>query len=89
MFFNWDCRKASANLKKHGISFSEASEVFGDDLSSCVPDPDSSLGEARFLIFGTTLTGSALVVSFTEDSEYVRIISARRMTVAERKAYER
>jgi uncharacterized DUF497 family protein len=42
MFFNWDARKAAANLKKPGVSFSEATEVFGDDLSSCVPDPDYS-----------------------------------------------
>ena len=89
MFFDWDARKAAANLKKHGVSFSEASEVFGDELSSCVLDPDNSLGEARFLMFGTTLAGSTLVVSFTEESDTVRIISARRMTAAERKAYER
>ena len=89
MFFNWDPRKAAANLKKHGVSFSEATEVFGDDFSSCVPDPDNSHGEARFLMFGTTLAGGALVVSFTEDSDSIRIISARRMTAAERKAYER
>jgi len=89
MFFHWDARKAAANLKKHGVSFSEASEVFGDDLSSCVSDPDNSHGEARFLMFGTTLAGEGLVVSFTEDSDSIRIISARRMTTAERKAYER
>jgi len=53
MFFDWDARKAAANLKKHGVSFSEAIEVFGDDFSSCVADPDNSHGEARFLMFGT------------------------------------
>jgi uncharacterized protein len=89
MFFDWDARKAAANLRKHGVSFSEATEVFGDDFSSCVPDPDNSHGEARFLMFGTTLAGVALVVSFTEDSDTIHIISARRMTAAERKAYER
>jgi uncharacterized DUF497 family protein len=89
MFFDWEARKAAANLKKHGVSFSEATEVFGDDFSSCVADPDNSHGEARFLMFGTTLAGVVLVVSFTEDSDTIRIISARRMTAAERKAYER
>jgi len=58
MFFAWDAGKATANQRKHGVSSAEASEVFGDELSSCVPDPDNSLGEARFLMFGTTLAGA-------------------------------
>jgi len=40
-------------------------------------------------MFGTTLADVVLVVSFTEDSDTIRIISARRVTAAERKAYER
>jgi uncharacterized DUF497 family protein len=88
MFFDWDERKAAANWQKHRIFFSEATEVFGDDLSSCVTDPDNSYGEARYLIFGKSLSGKALAVSFTDESDVIRIISARRMTAAERKAYE-
>lgn len=86
--FEWDESKAYINSRKHGVTFWEASEVFCDDLSSFVADPDHSEGEGRFLLFGRSQGGKYLVVSFTERSEIIRIISARRMTPAERKAYE-
>ena len=88
MDFEWDEIKAYANEKKHDISFVEASEVFNDDFSSCVRDPDHSYEEERFLLFGTSLKGTYLVVSYTERMDIIRIISARRMTRQERKAYE-
>jgi uncharacterized protein len=89
MDFEWDERKALANQKKHGVSFLEASEVFADELSSCVHDPDHSEEEERFLLFGVSMKGNFLVVSFTERAETIRIISARTMTRQERNAYER
>jgi uncharacterized DUF497 family protein len=88
MDFEWDEAKACANESKHGVSFLEASEVFGDDLASCVPDPDHSEGEDRYLLFGVSSGGNFLVVSYTERVDAIRIISARRMTAQERKAYE-
>jgi len=88
MDFEWDERKEVANQKKHGVSFLEASEVFADELSSCVRDPDHSDEEERYLLFGVSLKGSFLVVSFTERAETIRIISARTMTRQERNAYE-
>lgn len=88
MDFEWDETKARINEKKHGVSFLEATEVFGDDYSSCVHDPDHSSDEDRYLLFGVSSKGSFLVVSYTERSDTIRIISARRMTGQERKAYE-
>ena len=88
MDFEWDESKADANKRKHGVTFSEATEVFGDELSSFVVDPNHSSGEERLLLFGRTESRKHLVVSFTERAEIVRIISARRMTPSERKAYE-
>ena len=88
MDFEWDPIKAHTNQRKHGVSFTEAAEVFGDDHSSCAQDPDHSQGEERFLLFGTTTGGSHLVVAFTETPQAIRIISARHMTRQERKAYE-
>jgi len=88
MDFEWDAGKARLNEAKHGVSFAEASEVFGDDYSSSVQDPEHSAGEERYLIFGKSRGSTYLVVSFTERSERIRIISARRMTTRERKAYE-
>ena len=89
MDFEWNESKATYNSKKHGVTFSEATEVFGDELSSFVADPDHSYGEERFLLFGKSKRGQHLVVSFTERAEIIRIISARHMTPIERKAYER
>ena len=88
MDFEWDEPKAKANQRKHGITFWEATEVFGDELSSFVVDPDHSPGEERFLLFGKTKKNKYLVVSFTERADVVRVISARRMTPSERRAYE-
>jgi uncharacterized protein len=88
MQFQWDPEKANANETAHGVSFLEASEVFDDDLSSTVPDPDHSADERRYLIFGCSSGGKHLVVSFTERDDRIRLISARTMTPRERKAYE-
>lgn len=89
MDFEWDKEKARVNKKNHGVSFLEATEVFADDHSSCVHDPDHSSNEDRYLLFGVSSKGNSLVVSFTEKLNTIRIISARRMTRQERKAYER
>jgi len=88
MDFEWDESKARRNEHKHGVTFHEATEVFGDDFSSCVLDPGHSRDEERYLLFGMSAIGSHLVVSFTERANTIRIISARRMTPSERKAYE-
>lgn len=88
MNFEWDARKAAANLRKHGVSFFEAVEVFHDDFASTVPNPDHSEDEFRYLAFGVTLASRYLVVSYTERGDTLRIISARTMTPSERKAYE-
>jgi uncharacterized protein len=50
MKFEWDPRKASTNLRKHGVSFDEAMTVFGDFDSITIADPDHSEGEERFII---------------------------------------
>ncbi len=88
MDFEWDPRKAVANGRKHGVAFEEASEVFADDHSSTVADPDHSVAERRYVIFGKTRAGRALVVAFTERGAKIRIINARPMTRLERLAYE-
>lgn len=88
MDFEWDQRKARANLKKHRVSFFRAMEVFRDELSLTVLDPDSSETEVRYLIFGQTIAGKHLVVCFTERDNGIRLVSARHMTPLERKAYE-
>lgn len=88
MRFTWDARKAAANLRKHGVSFEEASTVFRDTLSATGLDPDHSIGEHRFVTFGISKQGRLIVVSHTEEGNTIRIISARLATRQERKIYE-
>jgi len=83
MRFAWDENKAGRNLIKHGVSFEEATTVFGDPLSDTFPDPDHSLDEERFVIIGASEGGKILVVAHTDDGELVRIISAREATHGE------
>ena len=88
MEFEWDPKKARRNEGKHGVSFHEALEVFDDDLSSSFLDPDHSENESRYLIFGQSTARRHIVVSYTERTDRIRLISAREMTLRERKAYE-
>jgi uncharacterized DUF497 family protein len=87
--FEWDRNKATTNEKKHGISFSEATTVFGDQLELTISDPDHSSGEYRFLSIGRSNAGNLLVVSYTERQQNkIRIISARKAMRQEQKYYE-
>ena len=88
MEFEWNEAKAAINQDKHGVSFVEASTVFADPLAWTFPDPDHSLGEARFITLGLSITGRLLVVAHTEWDDTFRIVSARLATTQERKRYE-
>ena len=66
MKFSRDPKKAAANLKKHGVSFEEASTVFCDVLSVTDSDRDHSVGEHRFVTFGNSNQNRLLVVAHTE-----------------------
>ena len=87
--FEWDPDKAKANLAKHGVGFLEAATVLGDPLSLTISDPSHSEGEQRFVSVGMSDRARLLVVAHTEWGERVRIISARRATRREQRAYER
>jgi uncharacterized DUF497 family protein len=88
MHFEWDREKARANLSKHGVSFEEAMQAFLDPLSVTILDPDHSEGEDRFVLLGESRSGRLLVVVHTERGTAIRVISARRATRRERRAYE-
>jgi len=87
--FSWNAEKAAVNRSKHGVSFEEASTVFGDPLSVTISDPDHSDDEFRFVIVGQSFEGQLLVVVHSEMEDSIRIISARPATRREREAYER
>lgn len=85
--FEWDRRKAAANVSKHNVSFQEALAVFADPLARIFDDEDHSIDEPREIIIGH-IAKRLLVVCFTMRGESVRIISARRATRLERIEYE-
>jgi uncharacterized DUF497 family protein len=60
--FEWDPRKAAANLRKHGVSFEEARAVFLDEDALLQPDEEHSDDEARFLLLGISGRLRTLVV---------------------------
>lgn len=86
--FVWHARKATLNLRKHGVSMSEARSVFGDALAVTLEDPDHSIGEQRYITFGRSGSDRLLAVVHTESEDTIRIISARIATPAERRRYE-
>ena len=88
MKFEWDPAKSRDNLLKHGVSFEEATTVFGDPLAGTIPDPDHSEGESRLVTIGWTANKRLIVVSHTEENDTIRVISAREATSHERKQYE-
>ena len=86
--FTWDPAKASANLRRHGVSFIEASTAFADTLSITIPDPDHSVSEERFVLVGHSDRDRLLIVAHVERGDLIRIINARLATRHERKTYE-
>ena len=88
MRFEWDPKKAKRNLKKHGVSYEEAVTEFHDLLSATFDDPDHSVGEYRYITVGLSSRDRLLVVAHAERGESLRIISARPVTVHERKRHE-
>jgi len=89
MRVDWDPGKAAVNVRKHGVSFEEASSVFYDPYELSKPDDAHSPDEQRWITIGVSNRMRTLVVVSTErDEELVRIISARRANRAEVQRYE-
>lgn len=88
MEFEWDTTKAVENYRRHGVTFYEATTVFGDPLAITFPDLDHSEGEDRFITLGISSNGNAIVIAHTDRADRLRLISARRATRREQSAYE-
>ena len=88
ILFEWNPKKARSNVKKHGITFDEASSVFKDTLSLTIGDPLHSQDEERVVIIGVSRKNRFLTVEHTDRGKKVRIISARKSTKGERRFYE-
>ena len=87
--FEWDPAKATANLRKHGVSFEDAQTAFSDEHARLVNDPDHSAEEERFVLLGLSSSLRLLVVAhcYRSADSVIRIISARRATKAEERSY--
>jgi len=89
--FEWDAKKAAANLAKHGVSFEESATVFADPEALDGPDVRHSGEEPRFLRLRRSALGRIVIVAYTlrrsGNVETIRIISARRASRKERAAY--
>ena len=80
MRFEWDQRKAAANLRKHGVSFDEAKTVFKDFDLRLIRDVAHSNGEDRFLAIGFSQYGRLLlyVIAIEVMKPYVLFLLAKQ-----------
>jgi uncharacterized DUF497 family protein len=87
--FEWDAAKATANLRKHGVSFEEARTVFSDEHALLIDDPEHSQDEERLILLGFSLRLRMLLVAhcYRSGGDVIRLISARPATHSEQKAY--
>ena len=87
--FEWDDRKAAANLKKHGVSFDGAKSVFVDEHARLIDDPDHAEDEDRFVLLGLSSALRLLLVChcYRSAGNVIRIISARKAIARESKSY--
>jgi uncharacterized DUF497 family protein len=88
--FEWDPRKAAANLRKHGVPFEEARTVFLDENALLRPDEDHSDDEGRFLLLGLSGRLRTVVVChcYRQEEDVIRLISARKASSDERRQYD-
>ena len=87
--FEWDEEKNRKNIKKHKISFEEATTVFYDEDAIVFDDPDHSIDENRFLIIGISKSEKLCIVShcYRDNEGVIRIISARLAVKKEKDFY--
>lgn len=87
--FEWDGSKDRTNRAKLGVTFDEARTVFYDDNARVIGDPGHSDDEDRFALIGLSTQLRVLVVihCYRKNDEVIRIISARKAAVHERKEY--
>ena len=87
--FEWDSAKATANARKHGVSFDEAQSIFYDEFAVQFFDDDHSGDEDRFLLLGMSTEARLLLVCHCErdTGDVIRIISARKATKRESTFY--
>jgi uncharacterized protein len=84
----FDPKKDTANLAKHGVSLAEGDGVLNDPLAITIED-SSALDEQRWVSIGANSLGALMVVVWTERGEEIRLTSVRPASAKERKSYEK
>lgn len=88
LYFEWDENKRKSNIKKHGIDFADVVNIFYEDDTITIPDPQH-YDEQRYIALGIdTKTRLVLVVHVYRDVDLIRIISAREADPKERQQFE-
>jgi uncharacterized DUF497 family protein len=85
--FDWDPAKKASNVRKHGITFEEATEVFDDPRRIEWPASDPADDEERFTTVGLVRM-RILAIVYTERGQLIRVISARKASRDERRRYD-
>jgi uncharacterized protein len=87
--FEWDPKKATANLRRHKVSFEDAKTVFSDERALLIDDPDHSDDKERFVLLGLSGSLRLLVVvhCYRADGNVIRLISARKANADEQSLY--
>lgn len=90
--FDWDEKKSKLNLKKHGISFEEASTIFfSDPIRVFVDEVHSDQNEERLIAIGYSNNNRILTVvhCYKDEDGVIRIISARKASSEEKKFFQK
>lgn len=85
MEFEWDKKKNQSNIKKHGIDFNYAKNIFNSIRVTAI-DKRKDYGEIRKISIGK-IDSHICVVVYTEREDVIRIISARKANQRERRRF--
>ncbi len=88
MKFEWDDAKNRANIRKHGIDFIDAIDIFNHPYLSA-HDERESYGEDRWRALGWMKALVGVVVYTERHGDVIRVISARKATKREVNDYEK
>jgi uncharacterized DUF497 family protein len=87
MHFEWDENKNRINIRKHGIDFVDAADIFSHPMLT-LPDRRENYGEERWIALGWIKAVMGVVVYVERIDDVIRIISARKATKSEVRRYE-
>jgi len=76
MRFEWDPLKELSNIRKHNVSFRDATQAFDDIDGLDIKDEKHSLHEIRWHWVGKISDGRIITVRYTMRGDVIRIFGA-------------